>query len=340
MNWSWSPGQLDRLGRYLDERGLCDSKVSAHAVGDGHSNLTYVVSDGERQVVVRRPPPPPFPAGAHDVVREARLITALASTSVPVPTVLAIADAGVIIDVPLVVTELVDGVVLTTSAPRPLDRPAARREISERAVDTLADLHAVDWKAHGLNDFGRPEGFNARHLRRVCALATGTRGRVPESFASLAGWLRRNVPVESGATIVHNDYRLGNLMYARQLPVRIAAVLDWELATLGDPLFDLGYFLSSIPRADEPGTAITRMATLALQEGFPTRAELLDRYCARTGTTAACTNWYAAMAQFKLAALYEYGRRRAEDRGGDAYFAEAELVSEFLSAGEALTKNS
>jgi aminoglycoside phosphotransferase (APT) family kinase protein len=273
------------------------------------------------------------------VVREARLIMALASTGIPVPPVLAIADAGVIIDVPLVITEFVDGVVLTTTAPGPFDQPVARREIAERALDTLADLHSVDWKAHGLNDFGRPDGFNARHLRRVCALVTGTRSRVPESFAYLAGWLGRNVPVESGATIVHNDYRLGNLMYARQLPVRIAAVLDWELATLGDPLFDLGYFLSSIPGADEPGTAITRMATLALQEGFPTSAELLDRYCARTGTTAARTQWYAVLAQFKLAALYEYGRRRAAESGGDAYFAEAELVAEFLSAGEALTKS-
>jgi aminoglycoside phosphotransferase (APT) family kinase protein len=274
------------------------------------------------------------------VVREARLITALADTGIPVPKVLATADAGVVIDVPLVVTEFVDGLVITTTAPRPFDGPAARREIAERAVDTLADLHAVDWEAHGLNDFGRPEGFNARHLRRVCALVQGTRGRMPESFVSLAGWLGRNVPAESGATIVHNDYRLGNLMYARQLPVRIAAVLDWELATLGDPLFDLGYFLSSIPDADEPRTAITRMATLALQEGFPTRAELLDRYCARSGTTAARTNWYAVLAQFKLAALYEYGRRRAADSNGDGYFAGAELVAEFLRAGEDLTKTS
>ncbi|WP_342743777.1 phosphotransferase family protein [Mycobacterium palustre] len=313
--------------------------MTAHAVGDGHSNLTYVVSDGERQVVVRRPPTPPFPVGAHDVLREARLIAALAGTGVPVPAVLAIADAGTIIDVPLVVTEFVDGVVITTTAPKPFDRPAARRDIAERAVDTLADLHTVDWKAHGLNDFGRPAGFNARHLRRVCALVTGTRDRMPEPFVSLARWLERNVPVESGATIVHNDYRLGNLMYAREPPVRIAAVLDWELATLGDPLFDLGYFLSSIPEADEPGTAITRMATVALQEGFPTRAELLDRYCARTGTTTARTQWYAVLAQFKLAALYDYGRRRAEESGGDSYFAEAELVSEFLGAGEALTKS-
>lgn len=335
MTWSWSAAQIARLGRYLDERGLCGPVVEATAVGDGHSNLTYVVCDGERTVVVRRPPPPPLPAGAHDVVREARLISALAGTPVPVPTVRAIAEAGVIVDVPLVVTDFVEGVVITEQTPPPLDQPAIRAQIAERAIDTLADLHTVDWNALGLGDFGKPEGFNSRHLRRVCALVAGADGGLPDAFRPLADWLERTAPGESGAAILHNDYRLGNLMYQPQTPVSLAAVLDWELATIGDPLFDLGYFLSSVPVPGEPLTPVSRMGAAALEDGYPSRAELLSRYCARTGVDAGRVNWYSVLAQFKLAALYEYGRRRAADSGGDAYFTDAGMVSSFLQAGEA-----
>ena len=335
MTLSWSAGEITRLGRYLDERGLCGPVVTVDAVGDGHSNLTYVVTDGARRVVVRRPPPPPLPPGAHDVVREARLVCALAGTPVPVPAVRAVAEAGVVVDVPLVVTDFVEGVVITEHTPPGLDQPAARAAIAERAVDTLAELHAVKWQELGLADFGRPEGFNSRHLRRICALAADPDGDLPDSFARLADWLEVNAPTESGAAIVHNDFRLGNLMFAPHPPVRVAAVLDWELSTIGDPLFDLGYFLSSIPVADEPLTPVTHMGTAALENGFPSREQLLNRYCDRTGADATRSNWYMALAQFKLAALYEYGRRRAAGAGGDAYFADSGMVSSFLSCGEA-----
>src|SRR5262249_13169345 len=161
---------------------VCGPRVTARAVGDGKSNLTYVVSDGDRAVVVRRPPPPPVPPGAHDVVREARLLIALASTNVPVPRVLAIAEPGEIVDVPMVVTEFVDGVVITDSTPAPLNNPTTRREIAESMVDTLADLHAVDWAAVGLREFGKPQGFNARHLRRMRALIEDADGQIPPAF--------------------------------------------------------------------------------------------------------------------------------------------------------------
>lgn len=335
MTWSWSAEEIARLGRYLDGRGLCGPVVSADAVGDGHSNLTYVVSDGVRRVVVRRPPAPPFPPGAHDVVREARLVSALAGTGVPVPTVRAVADAGVVVDVPLVVTDFVEGVVITERTPAPLDQPAVRAEIAQQAVDTLADLHTVDWRGLGLADFGKPEGFNSRHLRRISALVARADGSLPKAFEPLAEWLKRAAPGESGAAIVHNDYRLGNLMYHPRPPARIAAVLDWELAAIGDPLFDLGYFLSSIPASGESLTPVSQLGTAALEDGFPSRDQLLNRYRARTGADATRINWYIALAQFKLAALYEYGRRRAVGAGGDEYFADSGMVSSFLHAGEA-----
>lgn len=333
--WTWSQAQLETLGRKLADRNLCDPTVTATAVGDGHSNLTFLVSDGQRKVVVRRPPPPPVPAGAHDVVREARLVAALAQTNVPVPAVLAVIPAGDLLDVPVVVTEFVDGVVITERTPRPLDVPSTRREIAESAVDTLADLHQVDWREAGLNEFGKPSGFNERHLRRVSALVADDVGRLPHEFAALADWLQHASPPESGDAIVHNDFRLGNLMIGRWAPGRVMAVLDWELATIGDPLFDLGYFLSSYPQPGGTLTPTAQMGSAVLEEGYPTRDELCDRYCSRMGIEVSGINWYCALAQFKLAALYEYGRRRATaHRGGDPYFADPGLVQTFLRAGE------
>jgi aminoglycoside phosphotransferase (APT) family kinase protein len=337
MTWTWSCDQLKGLGTLLANRDLCGPEITVDAVGDGHSNLTYLVSDGERRVVVRRPPPPPVPKGAHDVVREASLVAALAGTDVPVPRVLAVIETGEMLDVPLVVTEFIDGVVITEQTPAPLNNPATRRQIALSVIDTLADLHSVDWRACGLHDFGKPAGFNARHLRRVCALVADDAGNLPANFVLSAEWLRRHAPQESGDAIVHNDFRLGNMIVDRGRPGRVAAVLDWELATIGDPLFDLGYFLSSYPQGNEPLTPTSRMGTAVFEDGYPTRTELLDRYCERTGARPAAVDWYAALAQFKLAALYEYGRRRADTAGGDPYYADPGLVSSFLRATEALT---
>ncbi|HEY2521110.1 MAG TPA: phosphotransferase family protein, partial [Streptosporangiaceae bacterium] len=244
--------ELARLAKFLTAARLCDGPVTARPVGDGHSNLTYLVTDGQRQVVVRRPPPPPLPPGAHDVLREAWLIRALAGSAVPVPEVLATAAAGEVIDAPFFVMDYVPGPIATTATPGALRSPADRRRLAGALADTLAALHAVDWRGAGLTDLGHPEGFNTRHLRRMGRLIADTDGQLPADFAELAAWLEAHVPPESGASIVHNDYRLGNLILAPEPPARIAAVLDWELATIGDPLFDLGYFLASYPAAGEP----------------------------------------------------------------------------------------
>ena len=168
--WTWSADELERLGEYLAQRGLCTSPVTADAIGDGHSNLTFMVSDGHSKVVVRRPPPPPLPPGAHDVLREARLLEALSRTLVPAPRVLATAAAGELLDVPVVVMDFVEGAVITVSTPASSDDWRLRRRIAESLVDTLAVLHTVAWREAGLGDFGKPDGFNARQLRRMRSL--------------------------------------------------------------------------------------------------------------------------------------------------------------------------
>ena len=332
--WSWSEAELRRLGRFLADHGLCGHTLTAEAIGDGHSNLTFLVCDGQSRVVVRRPPPPPLPPGAHDVLREARLLAALSGTLVPAPRVLATAAAGELLDVPIVVMDFVEGSVITESTPAASNDKLLRRRIGESLVDSLAALHNVSWLEVGLGDFGKPDGFNARQLRRMRSLVA-VDGAVPKSFAALDDWLQAHVPPESATSVVHNDFRIGNMIVDMKTG-HIAAVLDWELATIGDPLADLGYLLTSYPLPGEPLVPTSAMSTAVLEPGYPTRAQLLDRYADRTGADVAGVNWYATLAMYKLAALYEYSRRRFEDGVGDPYYADPGLVTSFLAAGERL----
>jgi aminoglycoside phosphotransferase (APT) family kinase protein len=327
MSWDWTPETVARLGNFLAGRGICGPDITTRRIGDGHSNLTYLVSDGATSVVVRRPPPPPTPPGAHDMLREARLIAALAETPVPVPRVLATAEAGEVIDVPCYAMSYAEGPVVTTTTPAPLDRPETRLEIADDLVDVLVELHAVDWAGAGLT--GRPEGFNRRHLDSLGRLV---RDDPPLGFAELRDWLATNAPPESGAAIVHNDFRIGNVVLAPDRPGRVAAVLDWELATIGDPLFDLGYFLTSVPET-AARTATEELGAAMLEDGYPTRAEIAERYARRTSRDLSTLGWYVALAQWKLAALYEYQRRR----GTDPYYDDPALVASFLAAGLEVT---
>lgn len=338
MSWDWNPTDRAALAAFLARHGLTAGDVTTRPLGDGHSNLTFLVSDGDRDVVVRRPPPPPVPPGAHDVLREADLLRGVAGSGVPVPVVLATAAASEVVDVPLVVMEHVSGPVVTTATPRPLATPTTRAQVGTSLVDTLAALHTVDWRAAGLADLGRPEGFNARHLRRLRRLVEDENGRLPTGFGELAAWLEAHVPPESGATVVHNDFRLGNVILAPEPPGRVAAVLDWELATLGDPLLDVAYLLACWPVHGEPLTPTEQLATAALEPGWPTRDELATHYAAVTGRDVSGLAWYSALVLWKLAALYEYSRRRLAAGVGDPYYEDPALVRSFLdAAGRATT---
>lgn len=323
---------LTLLGSFLAKAGLCDGPVTARRIGDGHSNLTYLVGDGQRSVVVRRPPPPPLPPGGHDMLREARIVGALRGSGVPVADVRAIAQVGeAFADVPAYVMEFVTGVVATDRTPDALATAEERRGIAEALVDTLVQLHGVDWKAVGLDDLGRPEGSNARLLRRYGTLVEED-GVLPAAFLELGAWLAASVPDETGAAIVHGDYRLGNVMLDDAAPARILAVLDWELATVGDPLMDLGYFLACYAEAGQPLQSVSELGSATLEEGYPTREELAERYAQATGRDVSALAWYTVLNLFKLAAMYEYSRRRDED----VYYRDPAHVRGFLDAAHAV----
>lgn len=323
------------LGRWLAEAGVTGADVAVRPIGDGHANITWLVEDTDgRRVVVRRPPPPPTPPGANDVLREARVLAAVGahgSDAVPVPAVLATAEAGAVLDVPCFAMSYVPGPVVTTDLPPTLATGAARSALAEDIVDRLAALHALPWRALGLH--GRPEGANLRQRDRLAQLVAGPDGEPPRAFAPIDAWLVEHAPHESGAALVHNDYRLGNLLLAPEAP-RVAAVLDWELAAVGDPLVDLGYLIASWSGPGGPVTPVQALGAASSAPGFPDAAALADRYASATGADLTALTWYVVLAHWKLAVLYEYSRRRYERGDGDPYYAGTDKVAAFLAAAD------
>lgn len=322
-----TPEVLDRLGRWLRQRSLlAGAPVTARLAGDGRSNLTYLVSDGTRTVVVRRPPPPPTPPGANDVLREAGILRALAGSAVPVPEVLAVGEAGEVFDVPFFVMSCVSGPVVTDRAPDGVDGARLGRGLAA----ALAGLHAVDWSAIGVR--GNPDGSNLRHRARLARLVAHD-DEPPAEFADVDAWLVANAPVESGAALVHNDFRLGNVILDAADPSRVAAVLDWELAAVADPLVDVGYLVAAWAEPGrEPSTPIERLGSASSRRGFPSRLDLVGWYEEASGRAVRDLAWYVVLAEWKLAVLWEYNRRRVEAGVGDPFYADPAHVTEFLDA--------
>ncbi|MCU1652470.1 MAG: aminoglycoside phosphotransferase [Pseudonocardia sp.] len=326
------PFDIAALERWLSAEGLGAGPVRPRRIGDGHSNLTYAVATGDRTLVLRRPPPPPIPRGAHDMRREARILRALAGTAVPVPRVLAAAEAGEVMDVPCYVMEHLDGAVATDTLPAGLDTPEDRRAVAHAFIDVLAALHTVDWRGCGLADLGRPEGFLDRQLDRLPSLIADEDGALAAPFGELREELRGTVPTSGEAALLHGDFRFGNVMLATDRPARLLGVLDWELAGIGDPLADLGYTLATYAVRTEPPHALTAMSAVTLGDGFPDRDELAARYAAATGRELSRLSWYQAFQLFKLAVLFEYNRRRTARGGGDPYYGDPALVDGLLGA--------
>jgi aminoglycoside phosphotransferase (APT) family kinase protein len=331
VSWQWDDNSLAQLATFLAGHGIGDGAAMPDVVpiGDGHSNLTYRVDVGERAIVLRRPPPPPFPPGSNDVLREARIISALNSTEFPVPVSIATGQEGALFDVPFYVMSLVDGEVITVSLPQRFNSPAKMGEIGHELIAVLAALHLVDWQGIGLGSLGKPDGFNARHVQRMASLLTEEALAEHPDLSSLQRWLEDNCPTESGAALIHNDCRIGNVMWAHGDTPRIATVLDWELATIGDPLLDLAYTLTSLPRDGQCRQPVQDLASACLGEGFPTPAKLVDHYSQLTGKQPTSLAWYMAMVNWKLAILYGYSRRK----GMDPYYEDDSHVPRFLAEG-------
>ncbi|WP_448627908.1 phosphotransferase family protein [Geodermatophilus sp. URMC 64] len=280
--------------------------VSIDLIAAGMSNLTYTVTPAgapiDEAVILRRPPTGAVLATAHDMEREYKVITALGPTAVPVPRTLHLCTDTSVLGAPFYVMERVAGVHVVTEIPAGYaDAPEQRRAIGEGLVDVLADLHGVDYHEVGLGEFGRPEGFMARQVRRWTKQWEATRDRDRPGLDSLAARLAETVPDTQRHAVVHGDYRLDNCLLDPEKPGRILAVLDWEMSTLGDPLADLAMLLVYWPQAGEDLPA-TQSSVTALP-GFPARTEVAERYAQHTGLDLSNLNWYVGFAYFKFAAI-------------------------------------
>lgn len=269
-------------------------------IAGGRSNLTFRVTgaDGTRYVL-RRPPVGLVLATAHDMAREHRLISAMGGTDVPVPACLGLCTDPAVNGADFYVMAYVDGVVLdspdrATGIPMP-----RRRAISEDLVDVLAKLHAVDVDAVGLGNLAKREGYIERQVKRWSAQWDASKTFEISAIDDVAAYLKSHVPVQQGVSIAHGDYRLGNCLTNVETG-RIAAVLDWELCTLGDPLADLGYI--GVWWSDGPGSANTS-TDVSQAGGFLTYAELVDRYARTTGRDVGQVDFYVAFGCWRLAVI-------------------------------------
>ncbi|MEV8402332.1 phosphotransferase family protein [Streptomyces niveus] len=303
MSASPPPGlDPERLRGHLDRErpGLVGGPLSARLIEGGRSNLTYLVTDGAHDWVVRRPPLGHVLATAHDMKREFRVISALHPTAVPVPEPLLLCEDPDVLGAPFYLMEYVRGTPYRTAEQLAPLGPERTRAALLGLVDTLVELHAVDPSAVGLADFGRPEGFLDRQLRRWGKQLDASRNRDLPGIDALHATLGRSLPDSPAPTVIHGDYRLDNVLIGDD--DRIKAVLDWEMSTLGDPLTDLGLLVMYSAPLEITGSPISTTAGAA---GHPDPAELVARYAAGSGRDTSAIAWYTAFAWFKLAVILE-----------------------------------
>jgi aminoglycoside phosphotransferase (APT) family kinase protein len=272
----------------------------------GKSNLTYRVSSAAGDVILRRPPLGHVLPTAHDMTREFTAMAALATTPVPVPEMLHLCSDPELLGQPFYVMEAVEGHVCRDSLPPGYaDDPPQRRAIGESLVRVLGDLHNVDPATVGLGEFGRPEGYLTRQMSRWGKQWEATRIEGLEALDRLASDLAAAIPTTQRSAIVHGDFRLDNTILDPTTPGRIAAVLDWEMCTLGDPLADLGILLVYWSQADDDDERAEGLVvpSATVLEGFPTRVEVARQYAERSGLDLDELPWYVSFAMFKLAVV-------------------------------------
>jgi aminoglycoside phosphotransferase (APT) family kinase protein len=284
---------LAQLQAYLDSPPL-----TATMFAGGRSNLTYAVTDGTNRWVLRRPPLGHVLPTAHDMAREHRVLSALSEAGFPVPEPVLLCDDTSVIGAPFYLMEHVDGTIYRDAAQI---EAVDLRVLTFTLVDTLADLHALDPEKIGLGDFGRPEGFNARQVRRWKQQLDASRSRELSGIEELHARLAADIPAGGPGAVVHGDFRLDNVLIGDDLAVR--AVLDWEMSTLGDPLSDLALMLvyagrPLLFRGGEP------VAPIDLP-GHPSLDEMAARYAERSKRDVSDLHWYVGFAAFKLAVILE-----------------------------------
>jgi aminoglycoside phosphotransferase (APT) family kinase protein len=295
---------LDALrGFFAAHVGSAGGPLSAVRFEGGRSNLTYLITDGDGEWVLRRPPLGHVLPTAHDMAREYRVLTALHGTDVPVPRPIAFCDDERVLGAPFYVMSKVDGVVVRRGPDAAALTADEARRCSSALVEALVRIHELDYEAVGLAGFGRPAGYLGRQVRRWSQQWERSRTRSLPALDELGRRLAAAVPPESAAGVVHGDYRLDNLILAPRDPGRVAAVIDWEMATLGDPLADLGLLLVYW---DPVSAGLTGgRHNVSANPGFMTADEITRLYARRARRDLGRLDFYVALAFFKLAVIAE-----------------------------------
>ena len=329
----------ERLAPYVAPHLPGDGEITVERLAAGHSNLTFTVRRDGREWILRRPPEGPLLPTAHDVIREYRVLDLLARSGcgVRVPAVTLACEDPAVIGAPFYLMERVDGVVIREKLPDWADE-AERRAIGFELVDALAELHSAPVEPFVEAGIGKPSGYLARQLRRWRGQREGANTRELPDYDVLSAWLEDNLPMDAGSSLVHGDYKLDNVVVSLDGP-RVAAILDWEMATVGDPLADLGYLMSFWIEPGEVDEFAEVAGNVTKEPGFPTRAEMVARYAERSGRDVADLTAYVVLAIWKLAILLEgsYSRHLAGttddpffallDRGVPALLARARKVA-------------
>jgi aminoglycoside phosphotransferase (APT) family kinase protein len=308
--------------RYMRENieDLPEGELEVRQFPSGASNLTYLVKIGDWQGVLRRPPLGPVPPKAHDMERESKLLMKLHEAFPLAPRPYFFTDDDSIIGAQFYVMEQREGEIVDDEFPEHVEpTPELCRGMSRMVADTLVELHAVDWREAGLEELGKPEGFLERQVKGWISRYDDAKTEEIEEVEPLTDWIQEDIPESPPATIVHNDYKLNNLVLDPDDLTEVRAVLDWEMTTIGDPLFDLAVSLSYWVEADDSQELKEVLPTVTDMEGFFTRKEFIDYYAQKSGRDLSDMHWYMVFGYFKLAVIlqqiyarWHYGQTKDE----------------------------
>lgn len=296
----------DRLAACLRDRLGLEGPVSVRQFGRGHSNLTYLVTVGDRELVLRRPPFGSKVKSAHDMGREYRVLDKLSAVYPRAPRPLLYLDDESVLGAPFYIMERRQGLILRKDLPAGLVlAPAQVQKLHTNLIDALAELHALDYQAAGLGDLGKPEGYVERQVSGWTRRYEGSKTDDIPAVDRVAGWLAQHLPTSTRASLIHNDYKLDNVVLDPSDPTRITGVLDWEMSTIGDPLMDLGTTLSYWINADDDDEMqLVRWGPTTIA-GSLTRRELVARYAGQTGADTSKIVFYYAFGLFKTAVVLQ-----------------------------------
>ncbi len=334
---------LEAVELYLrtEVEDVPEGELKVSQFPSGASNLTYLLKVGDWEGVLRRPPLGPVPPKAHDMGRESGILARLNAVYPLAPRPYFFCEDESVIGAPFYVMERRTGVVLDDTFPDGTEPDEVLcRGISGTLVDTLVALHAVDIREAGLGDLGKPDGFLRRQTEGWISRYEKAKTDEIREVGPLTDWLARGIPESPPPAIIHNDYKLNNLVLDPEDLTDVRAVLDWEMATVGDPLFDLAVSLSYWIEADDPDELAAVMPTVTVTPGFMTRKELIDRYAEKSGRDLSEMHWYVVFGYFKLAGILQqiYARYKNGQTTDERFAAFGDRVRTLIVHAETLSR--